>query len=77
MPVMDGFAATREIRQTDNPNATTPIIALTANVVEADRANAMAAGMDGLLNKPVTRVQLAEALEKWARPQPRSAPAAG
>ena len=68
MPVMDGFSAAHTIRTTDNPNRTTPIVALTANVVEADRARALEAGMDAIVNKPCTLAQLRDALEQqWER----------
>ena len=68
MPVMDGFTAAETIRTTDNPNRATPMLALTANVMEADKARALTAGMEAVLEKPCTKAHLSEALEKWALP---------
>lgn len=51
MPVMDGFAATRAIRS--ELGASTTIIAMTAGVTQAERAECLAAGMDDFIAKPV------------------------
>jgi signal transduction histidine kinase/CheY-like chemotaxis protein len=54
MPEMDGYEATRRIRALDFPEARTiPIIALTANVFRDDIEQALAAGMNGHLGKPL------------------------
>ena len=54
MPVMDGYEATREIRAMDAPFCKTiPILAMTANAFEEDRQDAIAAGMNGHLAKPI------------------------
>ncbi|MCM1183280.1 MAG: response regulator [Roseburia sp.] len=54
MPVMDGLAATREIRAMDRADAgTIPILAMTADVYEEDMAATKAAGMNGHLTKPL------------------------
>jgi PAS domain S-box-containing protein len=54
MPVMDGYEATRHIRELDMSEAKKiPIIALTANVFREDIEKALAAGMDGHLGKPL------------------------
>ncbi|GGD70177.1 MHYT domain-containing protein [Lacimicrobium alkaliphilum] len=55
MPVMDGLAAARQRRQTEQQQGLkpVPIIALTASVLEDDRKAAKQAGMDGFANKPV------------------------
>ena len=65
MPVMDGLAATREIRGLDRPDAgTVPIIALTANAFEEDVQQCLQAGMNEHLSKPVGIDALVLALGK-------------
>ena len=54
MPLMDGLEATRKIKAV-RPQL--PVIALTANVFDADRRNAAAAGCDNFLAKPIKRDQ--------------------
>lgn len=63
MPGMDGLAATRAIRALDEAAAATPILALTANVQPEQQARCREAGMDGLIGKPVSPAELAEALD--------------
>ena len=53
MPVMDGLAATRAIRALDRADASLPILAMTANAFEEDRALARQAGMTSYLVKPL------------------------
>lgn len=56
MPVLDGFAATRKIRELENNGTITgrlPIIALTANVNRENEEKCKAAGMDSFLAKPL------------------------
>ena len=61
MPKMDGYKATEAIRRLpDADKAQTPIIAMTANAFEEDRQNALAAGMNGHLAKPVDVEKLIE-----------------
>jgi signal transduction histidine kinase/CheY-like chemotaxis protein len=64
MPELDGIAATRRIRalEAEAAAAATPIVALTANAYAEDRDACLAAGMNGLLMKPLDRERLAEAL---------------
>lgn len=62
MPVMGGFEATRRLRQSDGPNAHTPVIALTANVSKAEIAQCQRAGMDGHVPKPFTLDALSDAI---------------
>ncbi|MBL8726979.1 MAG: response regulator [Planctomycetes bacterium] len=74
MPEMDGFAATRAIRALGGRQATVPILALTANVLPADREACFAAGMDDFLSKPVKLDVLRAALQRWsATPAPAAA----
>jgi len=70
MPVMDGLEAARRIRAAEAEAGDKParIVALTANAFPEDREAALAAGMDGLLVKPLDRERLREALEAVARP---------
>ncbi len=67
MPVMDGYAATRAIRQWEQTlsGVHTPIIALTADAFEEDRQRCLAAGMNDFLTKPIALPALVAALEKW------------
>lgn len=63
MPIMDGLAATREIRKMDRPDAgEIPIIAMTANTFQEDRDQAYAAGMTDFLPKPFDVEQLLKTL---------------
>ncbi|MBQ0929970.1 PAS-domain containing protein [Ideonella alba] len=64
MPVMDGLEATRALRQRP-AHAHRPIIAMSANVAEADRAEALAAGMDDHVGKPFDLDALVRCLQRW------------
>ncbi|MEK0082922.1 PAS domain S-box protein [Benzoatithermus flavus] len=66
MPVMDGEQAIRQLRATPGPNQATPAIALTANVVEADRRRYLAAGMNLCLSKPIAWAKLSAAMSELA-----------
>jgi len=67
MPEMDGYTATRHIRQREQELGLTrlPIIALTANAFDDDTRQADEAGMDAHLSKPYTRAQLRAMLTRW------------
>ena len=67
MPRMDGYQATRAIRQLTGRVGEVPVIALTANAMEGDDMACMVAGMDDYLAKPVNPKKLAEVLAKWAK----------
>ncbi len=63
MPNMDGYKAAKTIRQLDDPSRNQiPIFAMTANAFEEDRQNALAAGMNGHLVKPIDIPKLLETL---------------
>ncbi len=62
MPEMDGIEATRAIRALPGPSATTPILALTADVVPEQRRRFEAAGIDGVLLKPIQWGELQKAI---------------
>jgi PAS domain S-box-containing protein len=70
MPELDGIETTRRIRaaEAESGAARTPIIALTANAFGEDRDACLAAGMDGVLVKPLDRERLAEVLASGGRP---------
>jgi CheY-like chemotaxis protein len=66
MPVMDGFQATRIIREQESETGRhIPIIAMTANALHGDREKCISAGMDDYISKPVTMAQLRTLLEGW------------
>lgn len=62
MPVMDGLTATSLIRETD-PEV--PIIIVTAFAFEQDKENALKAGCNDFLSKPINNIQLKELVRKW------------
>ncbi len=66
MPVMDGFEATRRIRQ-DARFRDLPILALSAAVLAQDRADCLAAGMNDHVAKPVVPQEMIATLAKWIR----------
>jgi PAS domain S-box-containing protein len=77
MPVMDGFEATRLIRDAERGATRVPIIALTSSSMREDREEALAAGMDAFLAKPVTADALTATVARWTREAARRpAPAA-
>ncbi len=73
MPGMDGYEATRRIRA-DPRLAHLPVIAMTANVMSADRERALAAGMNDYVSKPINVAQLYTTIARWAL-RPRAVPA--
>jgi PAS domain S-box-containing protein len=65
MPVMDGLAAARAIRETEHEGTRVPIVALTGNAMPGDREACVAAGMDDYLAKPFSLSALKAMIDKW------------
>jgi CheY-like chemotaxis protein len=65
MPVLSGFEASIAIRNSDGPNQQTPIIALTANMVENVVEQCKKSGIDDILNKPINIDNMTKILAKW------------
>ncbi len=68
MPVMDGFEATRLIRNSTKPFAEIPILAVTANAFAEERQICLQTGMNDYLAKPFSQVQLVAMLEQALTP---------
>lgn len=76
MPVMDGQTAAALIRQSGTPNATVPILALTASADAETRTACLQCGISGVLTKPIRRESLLAGVARWlthAEPPPASA----
>ncbi|HET9642621.1 MAG TPA: response regulator [Burkholderiaceae bacterium] len=67
MPVMDGYAATRALRQQPSLKAL-PVIAMTANAMVGDREAVLAAGMNDHIAKPIKVDEMFATLAKWIKP---------
>lgn len=67
MPVLDGFSATEQLRAWESAERRprTPVVALTAHILDEHKERARAVGMDGHMSKPVELSQLRELLEHW------------
>jgi two-component system, cell cycle response regulator DivK len=63
MPVLDGFALIRKIRETSRL-ATLPVVAVTAYAMQGDRDKILNSGFDGYLSKPIDAIALAAELER-------------
>ena len=76
MPVMDGLAAARQIRQNEEGTGRrVPIIALTAHAIKGDREACLGAGMDVYMTKPLRRENLIETIARLThQPAPESRP---
>ena len=66
MPEMDGFEATRRIRETSPEFANLPIIAMTAYAMSGDRERCLEAGMNDYLSKPLNVDELFNIIEKYS-----------
>ncbi len=70
MPEMDGYEATRAIREREQDSARrTPIVALTANAMSQDRERCIEAGMDDYITKPYAASDFERTLQRWCNPQ--------
>ena len=68
MPEMDGFSATRAIRDGERHTGWhVPIVALTAHAIDGDRERCLAAGMDDYMSKPFTQRQLGSMIQRWVQ----------
>jgi PAS domain S-box-containing protein len=67
MPVMDGYAATRELRSRPHWRDL-PIIAMTANAMVGDREKVLAVGMNDHIAKPINITEMFATLARWVRP---------
>lgn len=67
MPILSGTDATRQIRhwEASSGQARTPIIAMTANVLQEDKLECFEAGMDDYISKPINSTELFKLLKKW------------
>ena len=65
MPEMDGFEATRRIRERERGSRRLPVVAMTANAMMGDRERCIEAGMDDHIPKPVRVEALHRALLHW------------
>ena len=65
MPVMDGYEATARIRDLEGSDRRTPIIAMTASVMQGQRERCRAVGMDDFIGKPLDLDRLNAVLARW------------
>ena len=66
MPDMDGYEATRRIRQMPDPVGKVPVVAITAHALAGEREKCIAAGMNDYLAKPVSLEQIGAVIRLWA-----------
>lgn len=75
MPEMDGLTATRLLRGLPDAAGTVPVVAMTADAGDADRARCLDAGMNDHVAKPIDRAQLLDTVARWLKaPADRAAP---
>jgi len=75
MPVLDGFAVVRQLRQNPRLSAL-PAVAVTAYAMQGDRERILNSGFDGYLSKPINPRSLAEELDRLLRKRDKKARAA-
>ena len=66
MPDLDGFEATRQVRQRTHGSNSVPIIAMTANAMQGDREACLAVGMNDFISKPMRVEDLGPMLDRVA-----------
>jgi len=77
MPEMDGYDATRAIREDERVRGgRVPIVAMTAAAMQGDRERCLAAGMDDYLAKPLRSAEVRTAVERWVHVDPEAVTAA-
>jgi signal transduction histidine kinase/DNA-binding response OmpR family regulator len=74
MPEMDGYEATRKLREKERGRPRTTVIAMTAGARAEDKERCLEAGMDDYISKPVQFSELAKVLERWVGPASQLAP---
>jgi two-component system sensor histidine kinase/response regulator len=67
MPEINGFEATKAIREKEGDQKHTPVIALTAHAMQKDRERCLQAGMDDYVCKPIEPQELLNVINKWTR----------
>jgi CheY-like chemotaxis protein len=67
MPGVDGFEATRRIRELPSGRAGVPVIAITANAMVGDEQRCLAAGMNDYVTKPIDRARLLAKVAEWGQ----------
>ena len=67
MPIMDGFTATKKIRELNSERQNIPVVAMTAHAMKQDRERCLDAGMDDYISKPVDPEKLNEVVGKWSK----------
>ena len=68
MPVMDGYVATRRLKELESCREL-PVIAMTANAMDEDRQRCMDVGMVDYIRKPILPATLYTVLSKWIKPK--------